>query len=113
MVRKTGVQSSVESYQRFKKMVLDTTLPNTQHYKVRIKGKVEQEGVAPTLHLGAVAIEKGDFGSPSTKVANFTYFLLTIIANLNNVQLQFFFICSLMTYIKLMSSSVCLGRSST
>ena len=24
------------------KMVLDTTLPNTQHYKVRFKGKVEQ-----------------------------------------------------------------------
>ena len=24
------------------KMVLDTTLLNTQHYKVRIKGKVEQ-----------------------------------------------------------------------
>ena len=24
------------------KMVLDSALPNTQHYKVRIKGKVEQ-----------------------------------------------------------------------
>ena len=32
------------------KMVLDTSLLNTQHYKVRIKGKVEQsrEGVAPS-----------------------------------------------------------------
>ena len=31
------------------KMVLDATLLNTQHYKVSIKGKVEQsrEGVAP------------------------------------------------------------------
>ena len=30
-------------------MVLDASLLNTQHYKVRIKGKVEQsrEGVAP------------------------------------------------------------------
>ena len=28
--------------QRLKKMVLDATLLNTQHYKVRIKGKVEQ-----------------------------------------------------------------------
>ena len=27
----------------------------------------------PPLHLGVVAIEKGAFGSPSTKVANFTY----------------------------------------
>ena len=33
------------------KMVLDSSLLNTQHYKVRIKGKVEQyrEGVAPSL----------------------------------------------------------------
>ena len=47
---------------------------NTQHYKVRIKGKVGQsrEGVAPPLHLGVVAIEKGAFGLPSTMVANLT-----------------------------------------
>ena len=32
----------VQSYQRLKKMVLDASLLNTQHYKVRIKGKVEQ-----------------------------------------------------------------------
>ncbi len=56
------------------KMVLDTSLLNTQHYNVRIKGKVEQswEGV----HLGVVAIEKGAFGSPSTMVANFTLLIL-------------------------------------
>ena len=44
MVRETGVQSQAESYQRPppKKMVLDAALLNTQHYKVRIKGKVEQ-----------------------------------------------------------------------
>ena len=41
MVRETGVQSEVESYQRLKNMLLDTALLNTQHYKVRIKGKVE------------------------------------------------------------------------
>ena len=60
------------------KMVLDASLLNTQHYKVRIKGKVEQsrEGVAPSLHLGVVAIEKGAFGSPSTMVANFTLLFL-------------------------------------
>ena len=59
------------------KMVLDTTLLNTQHYKVRFKGKVEQSwewSSALPLHLGVVAIEKGAFGSPSTMVANFTYF---------------------------------------
>ena len=42
MVRETGFQSRFESYQRLKKMVLDTSLLNTQHYKVRIKGKEEQ-----------------------------------------------------------------------
>ena len=34
--------SQVESYQRLKNMVLDTSLINTQHYKVGIRGRVEQ-----------------------------------------------------------------------
>ena len=57
-------------------MVLDAVL----HYKVRIKGKVEQsrKRSAPSLPLGVVAIEKGAFGSPSTTVANFTYFFLSL-----------------------------------
>ena len=38
----TGVQSQVDSHQIFKKMALETSLLNTQHYKVRIKGKMEQ-----------------------------------------------------------------------
>ena len=51
------------------KMVLDATLLNTQHYKLRIKGKMEHPGkvVVPPLHLGVVAIERGAFVSPSTK----------------------------------------------
>ena len=54
------------------KMVLDTFLLNTQQYKVRIKGKVEQsrERSRPPLHLGVVAIEKGAFWSLSTTIAN-------------------------------------------
>ena len=49
MALETRVQSQVESYQRLK-MVLDTSLLNTQHYKVCIKGKVEKSGggVAPS-----------------------------------------------------------------
>ena len=41
MARKTGVQYQIESYQRLKKWYL---IPPclTQHYKVRIKGKMEQ-----------------------------------------------------------------------
>ena len=31
----------------------------------------------PLLHLGVVAIEKGSFGSPSAKVAKFTYLLVS------------------------------------
>ena len=57
-------------------MVLDGTLLNTQHHKVKIKSKMEQSrewSSAPRLHRGVVAIEKGAFGLPSTKVANFTY----------------------------------------
>ena len=50
------------------KIVLDT-----QQYKVRIKGKVEQSREWSStfpIHLGVVAIEKGAFWSPSTMVAN-------------------------------------------
>ena len=42
MVRETEVQSQVVSYQKNFKMVLDAALLSAQHYKVRIKGKVEQ-----------------------------------------------------------------------
>ena len=57
------------------KMVLDTTSLNTRQYKVRIKGKVEQfweRSSTLPLHLSVVALGKGAFWSPSTKVANFT-----------------------------------------
>ena len=60
------------------KMVLDTALLNTQHFKVRIKSKVEQSrewNSTLPLHFSVVAIEKGAFKSPLTKVANFTYSL--------------------------------------
>ena len=55
-------------------MVLDTSLLNTQQYKVRIKGKVEQskERSSVPLHPSVVAIEKGAFWSTWITVANFT-----------------------------------------
>ena len=53
------------------KMVLDTSLLNTQQYNVRIEGKVDQSRERITsLHLVVVAIEKGAFVS----ITNFTYF---------------------------------------
>ena len=53
-------------------MVLDANLLNTQHYKVRIKGKMEQssEWSSALLYICVVAIVKGAFGLPSTAVTN-------------------------------------------
>ncbi len=69
------------------KMVLVTSLLNTQQYKVCIKGKVEQSrerSSALPLHLGVVAIEKGAFWLPSTTLANFsTYYGLNISLETN------------------------------
>ena len=75
------------------KMVLDVSLLHTQHYKVWIKGKVEQsrERSSAPLHLGVVAIEKEAFGSPSTLVANFTFtFYIKISKTLRYSSLSLF-----------------------
>ena len=60
------------------KMVFDSSLLNTQHYKVWVKSKVEQYSewscAFPNTSL-LWAIEKGAFGSHSTKVAYFTFYL--------------------------------------
>ena len=53
-------------------MVLDTALLYTQRYRARIKSKVERPWEW-SCALSVVAIEKGSFGYPSTKVTNFTY----------------------------------------
>ena len=60
------------------KMVLATSLLNTQQYKVRIKGKIRNLGRenCPLLHL---AIEKGAFWSPSTSVTKFTTYCLDYV----------------------------------
>ena len=63
------------------KMVLDSSLLNTLQYKVCIKGKVEQskERSSALPYTSVVAIEKGAFWSPSTTVADFTYFICSAI----------------------------------
>ena len=65
---------------KVQKMVLDAALLNTQHYKVKIKGKLGQsrEWSSAPLHLGVVAIEKWAFVSPLTKVANLLYIYIYI-----------------------------------
>ena len=51
-VHQWGDQGSIPGWviPKTQKMVLDASLLNTQHYKVRIKGKAKQsrEGVAPS-----------------------------------------------------------------
>ena len=62
------------------KMVLDTSLLNTQQYMVCIKGKVEQSRErSSTLPYTSVAIEKGAVGSPPTSGANFTFTYISIL----------------------------------
>ena len=53
------------------KMGLDASLLNTQHYKLRIKGKWSnpRKEECPPLYLGVVAIEKGTFMSLSFTVS--------------------------------------------
>ena len=71
-----GDQGSIPGWviPKTQEMILDATLLKTQHYKVRIKGKVEQSREwSSTLPHGVVAIEKGLFRSPLTKVVNFAY----------------------------------------
>ena len=47
-------------------------------YGSRVKWSNPGKGVAAPLHFGVVAIEKGAFWLPSTMVANFTYFFITL-----------------------------------
>ena len=59
-----GDQGSIPGWviPKTEKMVLGVALLDTQHYKVRIQGKVEQSrewSNALPLYLGVVAIEKG------------------------------------------------------
>ena len=65
MARETRVQSQV-IIPKTEKMILVTFLHNTQHYKVRIKGKVAQtmKELLSSLHLCVITNEKEVFGSP-------------------------------------------------
>ena len=64
-------------------MVLDTSLLNTQHYMVRINGKVEQSReriwTPSPLHLDRVDIDERTLGAPLATVANFIYDAVRLI----------------------------------
>ena len=79
-----GDQDSIPGWvlPKTQKMVLDTSLLNTQHYEVHIKGKLEQSSERSStlpLHLGVVAIERKPLGCSPTSVANFTYLVLVCV----------------------------------
>ena len=56
------------SHTKDSKNGIDAALLSTQHYKVRIKGKL---GVIQGMESRLPTIEKEAFKSPSTRVANF------------------------------------------
>ena len=64
------------------KMVLDASLLSTQHYKVRIKGKVEQsrKGVAPSPTHWCSSYQKGSLRVTLDYGRQFT----SVIVNLNH-----------------------------
>ena len=81
MVRETCVQSQVALYQRLLKWYLIPpclTLSNIR-YVSRVKWSNPGKGIAPSSHLGVVAIEKRTFWSPSTTVANFIIIIIIIV----------------------------------
>ena len=83
------------------KMVVGVSLLNTQHFKVRIKGKWSNpgKGVSPSLHLSVVAVEKGAFGSPSTIVGQLIYILNTYICIYVSVRIHTYIYIYIYIYI--------------
>ena len=78
------------------KMVFDATLFNTQHYKVRIKGKGEQSrewSSALPLHLVVVAIKKEPSGQPWLRSPPLLTFLLLIHIKLMKIIFSSLLIC--------------------
>ena len=72
------------------KLLLDASLLNSLHYKVRIKRKMKQSrersSAPPTPQCSSYW--KGAFGSPLTTVANFTYISLSLSLSLSLVLLS-------------------------
>ena len=62
------------------KTALDSSVLNSQHYKVRIKGEWSNpgKGVVPSPTFGIVAIEKGALGSSSTMVGQLDIYMYTL-----------------------------------
>ena len=77
MVRETGVQSQVATYQKLKKWYLIPPCLTLNIIRYGLSGKWgnPEKGVAPSPTPRLVAIEKGALGLLSTKVANLTFLI--------------------------------------
>ena len=60
------------------KMVFDAALLNTHHYKVQVKGKMEQSRKRSMALPSTSVYEKGAFRMPLTTATNFTYIYIYI-----------------------------------
>ena len=76
------------------KMVLDASLLSTQHYKVRIKGKVEQsrKGVAPSPTHWCSSYRKGSL-RVTLDYDRQLYFYLLINNSLTNCKYACMYVC--------------------
>ena len=81
MAWETWVQSQVTSYQRLPKWYLMPPCLTLSiiKYGSRVKWTIQGKEHPSPLYLGVVAIEKEAFGSSSTTVGNFTYFILLLV----------------------------------
>ena len=75
------------------KMVLDASLLNTQHYKVRIKGKVEQsrEGVAPSPTPWCSSYRKGSLRVTLDYGRQLYFYLYIYIYSLQTIHIDHLF----------------------
>ena len=72
-----SISEESENHPKTLKMVLDTSFLNTQQYKVRIKGKLEQSREMNSAH-SVFAIEKEPFEWLSITVTSFTFIPIEI-----------------------------------
>ena len=90
MAKETRVQSQVESYLRLKKwyLVPPCLTLSIIRYGSKLGGAIQGKELCPTLHLGVVVNEKGDFWLPLTTVTNFTLYIYIYIYSSSSVMIN-------------------------
>ena len=102
MARETGIQSLLESNQRYKKWYLMPPCLTLSiiRYESRVKWSEQGDGVAPSPRFRCCSCWKGSLRiSPSTKVTNLKYILVLYIYSI-----AWKIVCGHMTFCKRQSS---------